>query len=76
MTLADLIRTLQELNVDPSTPVRFFSNNYDADEPLIDLVTVKGRRKNHKAIGIHVFSDKLEEILDDYRYADLDDTEF
>lgn len=64
MTLADLIRELQELNVDPATPVRFYANEYDADEPLIDLLQIGGPKRGHREVGFHVHSGEVQEILE------------
>lgn len=61
MTLADLIRELQELNVDPNTPVRFYANDYDAEEPLIDLVQIDSRQE----VGVHVHSPEVEKLLNE-----------
>lgn len=65
MTLTDLICELQKLNVDPNTSVRFYANNYDAEEPLIDLVQISGPKNVHREIGIHVHSPEIEDLLNE-----------
>jgi len=65
MTLADLIRELQELNVDPNTPVRFYANEYDAENPLINLVQIGGPKRWHREVGIHVHSPEIEDHLNE-----------
>ena len=68
MTLAELIRELQALDVGPNTPVRFYANEHDADEPLINLLQISSPRRSRQGgrqeVGFHVHSDELEEILE------------
>ena len=61
MTLADLIRKLQELNADSNTPVHFYANDYDAEEPLIDLAHIGSRQE----IGVHIHSPEVEKLLNE-----------
>ena len=65
MTLADLIRELQELDIDPATPVHFVSNGYDADEPLITLEDYHRDGAIVKDLTFYVHSDDLETELDE-----------
>ena len=67
MTLLDLIRELQELDIDPSTPVHFSSNYFNADEPFIELQNYfhDGSDIPSREVVFRVYSEELEKKLEE-----------
>lgn len=62
MTIADLIRELQEFYFDPDTPVRFFVNGYDCDEDETTLETRSNPKTNRSELCIELYSPDIAEL--------------